>query len=168
MICEKCNQKEATIHLTEIINGKKREIHICEDCANKEKSMSFNMDFDTPFSMKDILSSVIDMGINNDFYKVEEVICSECKGSYRRFKNIGRLGCNKCYDTFKEQLTPVIKRIQGSTDHIGKVPKKIGGSLRIKNEIKRLKKELNEAVGKEEFERAAKLRDKIKELEKQI
>ncbi|SHH44407.1 UvrB/UvrC motif-containing protein [Tepidibacter thalassicus] len=168
MICEKCNKREATIHLTEIINGKKRELHLCEECANKEKSINFNMDFDMPFSMKDILSSIIDMGISNDFYKVEEFVCSECKESYTRFKEIGRLGCYKCYDAFKEQLIPVIKRIQGSTEHIGKVPKKIGGSLRIKNEIKRLKNELNKAVEREEFEKAAQIRDKIRELEKQI
>ncbi len=167
MICEKCNEKNATIHFTQIVNGKKKEIHLCEGCANKEENINFNMDFSIPFSMKDILNSMIEMGGNKDFYK-EEKLCDQCKSTYSRFKETGRVGCYKCYDTFKEEFIPLIKRIQGSTEHVGKVPRKIGGPLKIRKEIKSLREDLNKAIGNEEFEEAAKLRDKIKELEKEL
>lgn len=168
MICEKCKEKQATIHYAEIKNGKKRVINLCEECANKENGININMDFEMPFSMKDIFSSIMEMGVNKEISKAEAIVCSECNSSYNRFKDKGRLGCHKCYDEFQNQLIPLIKRIQGSTEHLGKVPKRVGGPLKIKSEIKRLRIELNKYVANEEFEKAATLRDKIKDLEKEL
>ena len=81
------------------------------------------------------------------------------------FSKTGRFGCSQCYSTFKNQMNPMLRRIHGKTFHVGKVPKRTGGQLRIKQEINRLKRELQEAVNAEEYERAAVIRDKIKELE---
>ena len=166
MLCEKCKEKKASIHLTELVNGKKRDLKLCDDCANKEKSINFNLDFNMPFHMKDIFSSIMEAGNNKDAYKNDENHCDYCKSTYSRFKDIGRLGCYKCYDKFKNNLLPLIKRVQGTTEHVGKIPKRIGGPLKIKNRISRLRLELNRYIANEEFEKAAQVRDKIKELEK--
>ncbi len=166
MLCEKCNQKQATLHLTEIKNGIKKERHLCEDCAKEEKSMK--MDFSIPFSVQDIFSSIMDVDIDNVFSVKEEQICPNCNSTYNRFKNVGRFGCHECYNTFKDQLFPLVKRIQGSTQHVGKVPKKAASSLRIRKEIDVLKEQLNDAIASEDFENAAKIRDEIKKLEKDM
>ena len=166
MLCEKCKKNQAIVHYTEIINGKKREVNLCNECASQEKEMNFN--FDLPFSIKDIFSSLSYANKSDDFINAKQVTCPKCNSSYKRFRDIGRLGCNECYLTFKDQLIPMIQKIHGSTEHIGKVPKKAGAKLRIKNKIKNLRTELNKAIQTEEFEKAAQIRDKIKSLELDI
>ncbi len=166
MLCQKCNEKEANVHVTKIINGKKTEVHLCEECARQNDEMNI----ETPFTMNNFLTSILD-SIHSSPIKVDYIkttTCSKCGMNYGKFKQLGRLGCSECYKIFDEKLMPLIKRIHGSEVHVGKVPKKAGSKIRIKKEIMALKKELNSAVKKEEFERAAELRDKIKELEKNL
>lgn len=81
------------------------------------------------------------------------------------FSNNGKIGCHDCYDAFFDNLMPVVKRIHGNSRHVGKIPNRGGGELRIKSEIEKLKSELNTAIKEQEFEHAAELRDKIKDLE---
>lgn len=166
MLCEKCKSKEATVHWSEIKNNIKKETFLCEDCAKEEKGLT--MDLNLPFSIQDIFSSIMELDINNVFKKDEEVVCPKCFSTYNRFKNTGKLGCSECYKTFKESLHPIVKRIQASTVHAGKVPKKAAKSLMARREIESLKDELNKAIAVEEFEKAAEIRDKIKLLEKNI
>ena len=104
----------------------------------------------------------------DEFINTKQVTCPKCNSTYKRFRDIGRLGCNECYLTFKEQVVPMIQKIHGYTDHIGKVPKKSGAKLRIKNKIKGLRIELNKSIQTENFEKAAKIRDEIRSLERYI
>ncbi|RKD26407.1 Protein-arginine kinase activator protein McsA [Caminicella sporogenes DSM 14501] len=166
MLCQNCHEREATVHVTKIINNQKQEIHLCEQCA--KKSDDINFDFDTTFTINNFLTGLLD-SIHSSPFKVDYIkttTCSKCGMSYGKFKQLGRLGCFECYKTFNEKLLPLIKRIHGSETHIGKIPKKAGSRIRLKHEIMSLKKQLQMAVEKEEFEKAAKLRDRIKELEK--
>ena len=78
------------------------------------------------------------------------------------------LGCSNCYIEFENRLEPILRRIHGNIVHNGKVPKRTGGTLRIRKEIEEYKEEMQRAVDNEEFERAAELRDKIKELENML
>jgi len=91
-----------------------------------------------PFSIKDIFSSLSYSNKNDDFININQLICPKCNSTYKRFREVGRLGCSECYSTFENQLAPIIQKIHGYNEHIGKVPKKSGAKLRIKNEIKKL------------------------------
>ena len=85
--------------------------------------------------------------------------------TYDEFRNTGKFGCSDCIDTFKQRLMPVVRNIQGYDTHAGKIPKRAGGSYRVQKDIEKLKLQLKQAVEKEEYEKAAQLRDKIKEME---
>lgn len=168
MLCDKCNKNEAIVHYTEIINEKKREVHLCNECASNEKGINFNFDFDLPFSIKDIFSSLSYTTKSDEFINTKQLTCPKCNSTYKNFRDTGRLGCDQCYLTFKEQVVPIIQKIHGYTDHIGKVPKKSGAKLRMKNKIRGLRIELNKCIQTEEFEKAAQIRDEIKSLERDI
>ncbi|QEK11130.1 hypothetical protein FQB35_01435 [Crassaminicella thermophila] len=166
MLCENCNKRPATVHLTKILNDKKTELHLCEQCAKQSEQI----DFETSFSINNFLTSLLD-SIQDSPIKVDYIQatkCDYCGMTYGKFKQLGRLGCSKCYSAFREKLITLIKRIQGNERHIGKIPKRAGGSIRIRNEIGELKRKLNEAIKTEAFEKAVVLRDKIRELENHL
>jgi len=171
MYCDYCKNKPATVHLTKIINGQKTELHLCEDCAKQSGEINwFNTfslnDFFQPFSVNDLLSGFLEgVGQSNAEANYAAIKCERCGMTYEQFKRTGMLGCSQCYKAFADELIPLIKRIHGNVKHVGKVPRKAGGELRVRREIERLKEELDKAVKDEAFEKAAELRDKIKELE---
>lgn len=169
MICQICNSRPANFHLTKVVNGIKSEIHVCEQCAREEGLGVDNTipNFDTPFSFSNILAGLMDFGgsgaVSHPIQR--QVKCPGCGMDYESFKNTGRFGCSQCYEVFGERLEPLFRRIHGSTQHTGKVPKRTGGIIRIKRDIEKLKYELKRAVESEEYEKAVELRDRIKELE---
>ncbi|HBM80298.1 MAG: UvrB/UvrC motif-containing protein [Clostridiales bacterium] len=170
MLCEICNERPATVHITKIINGVKSEFHICEQCARERNEFNIGSDvtdFVAPFSFSNILTGLMDFTGNNPVtYQTEKHIkCPACGLDFEEFKRTGMLGCSECYHAFADRLEPIIKRIHGNTQHTGKVPRRTGGLIRIKRDTERLKYELKKAIDSEEFEKAAKLRDRIKELE---
>ncbi len=171
MLCDKCKERPATVHYTQIINGVKTEMNLCEQCAQEEgllNSETFSpfVNF-APFSVQDLLAGLMNFLPNTgNTYVEEQLKCNNCGMTYDRFRETGRLGCSRCYDSFADELNPLIRRIHGSIGHRGKIPRKTGGVLRAKREIEELKAKLEKAVKEEAFEEAAKLRDKIRELEK--
>jgi protein arginine kinase activator len=92
-------------------------------------------------------------------------VCPQCGLSYAEFRRLGRLGCEACYETFRDDLKPLLRRVHGSTAHAGAVPAHLERGLESRREIKRLRSELDLAVRREEYERAAELRDAIREIE---
>lgn len=166
MLCEKCHKKPATVHVTKILNDKKTEIYLCEQCAKQSEQISFDTSFSINNFLTGILDSIQDSPIKVDYIKTTK--CDHCGMTYGKFKQLGRLGCSQCYHAFEEKLTTLIKRIQGNESHIGKIPKRAGGSIRIKNEIKELKIKLDKAIKTEAFEDAAVFRDEIRKLENDI
>lgn len=169
MICQLCGKKEATIHLTKIVNGVKKELEICEDCAKGMEgfNVSTDMNFGAPFSIQNVINGLMDylsgapqVGLR------QEIQCPNCKTTYSDFKNSGLLGCSNCYKTFSETLMPMIKRVQGNVEHVGKVPKKSGKELVEKRKLIKLKEELNKSILSEEYEKAALLRDEIRDIQK--
>lgn len=161
MLCERCKKNEATIHMIKIINGKKSETMLCDKCARELSDMPLKAALDNKnnLSFENLLSGFFDTLDKNN--KVE-IVCKNCGLTYTEFKKTGNLGCSKCYDSFKDSLTPRIKRIQGYTEHIGKIPIREEGQVIKKKRIKRLKEELQKAIIKEEYEKAAVIRDEIK------
>ncbi len=162
MVCNICGKSQATVHLTEIIDDQITELHLCEECAQKKGAQ-----MESHFGLSDLLAGLADLGTQFNKTKTEPKLkCLKCGLTYEDFKKVGRLGCGECYNAFKEALAPLLKRIHGSTQHYGKSPKKIAKIVKAKNESEVLKEKLQKAIQKEDFEEAAKLRDKIREMEK--
>ncbi len=168
MLCQICKKKEATITFTKIVGGQKTEIHLCEDCA-PAFSDKFSI-FPLPqFDISDLLAGLLNA---IDLYHKEEGVipgkeieCSNCHLAYNEFKQSGKLGCSVCYHDFSELLTPLLRRLHGNSEHVGKIPRQSKGKLNKIEKIKQLKKELQELILKEEYEKAAKTRDEILKLE---
>ncbi len=166
MKCEVCKEREATVHLTEVINDKITKLHLCETCA-KEKSDEMQ----SHFGVTDLLSSLMEMGpgIGDEPFKVKTMPkCSGCGMTYYDFQKKGKLGCGKCYEKFGKNLSDLLRKIHGSDRHVGKMPFKGEKTVEDQEVLKSLKNELNQMVLLEEFEKAAVLRDRIKALEEKM
>ncbi len=176
MLCQRCGKKEANVHVTKIINGKKTELFLCEDCAKETGQLSFTTNntfslknINDPFSFHNLLAGLLNPNIDASFSKeISELKCDNCGMTYKEFSKKGLLGCSQCYNSFSKKLKPLIKRIHGSNEHTGKVPIRKGGELRTKKEIQDLKTRMKEVIEKENFEKAAELRDKIHEMENNL
>lgn len=175
MICQECNERPATFHFTKVINGEKTEVHICEHCA-QENSEMFMFNANTGFSLNNLLTGLLNMesGIakteeQNVFNSNSVPQCECCKMTFQQFKKVGRFGCSQCYRTFKSYITPVLRRVHGgNTVHAGKIPERIGGDIHIRKKIEELKNKIHDFIVHEEFEQAAKVRDEIRSLEKDL
>lgn len=161
MFCDICGKSEASVHLTEIVDNEMSELHLCEKCA-REKSVQMEQHF----GLSDLLAGLADFGGPLEAQAAAKNKCPSCGLTYNDFKKIGRLGCSECYGAFKEFLIPLLKRIHGSTHHLGKAPLKTAKVARTTSPLGDLKAKLQKVIQDEEFEEAAKLRDKIRELER--
>ncbi len=164
MLCDECKIRPASIHITKINNNKKVERHLCEECAEKLGEMK--VAFQKNISVNDFLKGMFNLDFISD--KPQNVSCPNCGMTYDDFSRGGKIGCSVCYQTFYHQLEPLIRRIHGTCSHTGKVPKRAGGSLALKQKLKQLRHQLDQLVGREEYEKAAKVRDEIRALEVEL
>lgn len=167
MICQECNKRPATLHFTKIINGEKTEFRICESCAREKGELIPG----TPngFSIHNLLSGLLDLDPSQSVgTRPQQLRCDHCGLTYTQFSKLGRFGCSSCYKHFSPRLDPLFKRVHGNIVHVGKVPKRTGGLIQYRREIERLKQEMQQRISNEEFEEAAQLRDKIRELETKV
>jgi protein arginine kinase activator len=166
MMCEECGQNPATVRFEQVVNGKKTVMNLCSDCAQKRGV--FSVFFQPTFSINSLLSALLGSQVKTlpaPLAGEEEVRCRVCGMSYRDFARAGRLGCSRCYETFEDKLDPLLRRIHGSDRHIGKAPARAGGAAKVRRELEDLKRQLAAAVSKEAYEKAAELRDRIREIE---
>ena len=167
MLCDLCGKNQATVHLTEIVDEQMTELHLCEECA-RQKSVQMEQQF----GLADLLAGLAELGGKTAAEKevTDKIKCPNCSLTYDDFKKIGRLGCSECYTSFKRYLLPLLKKIHGSARHLGKIPNvKVvvdSESAPAVSEIDELRHKLQAAIGREEFEEAAFIRDQIKEAEK--
>ncbi|MFA5146184.1 MAG: UvrB/UvrC motif-containing protein [Candidatus Omnitrophota bacterium] len=161
MLCDVCGKKEATVHLTEIVNEKVTKLHLCEECAREKGT-----EMEEHFGLNDLLAGLSDLGAVTEPEVVESIKCPSCGFTYQDFRRVGRLGCSECYDAFKKQLAPLLKRIHGTDRHAGKVPLTAGKTVHDTRNIQELRMKMEKAIQAEDFEEAARLRDKIREFEK--
>jgi protein arginine kinase activator len=165
MLCDRCKEKEASIHITKYVDDDKSEIYLCEECAKE----TGHIDDNDVFSFKNLIAGILNPNVKELEDKRNEVLqCDSCGLTYDEFRKEGKVGCAKCYDTFEDKLRPLIKRIHGSEKHVGKIPKDKDKYLRVKRDIKELKAEMEKVIEDENFERAAELRDEIYALEQKI
>lgn len=161
MLCDVCKAKEATVYLTEIVEGKMRKINLCEACS-KEKGVTDPKSF----ALTDVL---LGLGTAQELEKGQPTLrCPACGFTQSDFKKTGRLGCGVCYDTFAEGLSTLLKSMHKGTQHVGKVPSKFLNVRRVGNRIRSLRSDLDQAVASEQYEKAAQLRDEIKKLETDV
>jgi protein arginine kinase activator len=165
MKCDSCG-KPATVHLTEIKGGKKLEKHLCEQCAARNEGIPVKAH--TPIN--ELLTNFV--MAHSGLQKQTGASCEHCGITWAEFRQSGLLGCEHDYDLFERDLAPLIQRAHdGATHHVGKIPARRGGSnaaggkLRRQADAARLRKELAKAVETEDYERAARLRDQIREAE---
>jgi protein arginine kinase activator len=170
MICERCGQRPATVHLTEIVNGEKNESHLCEVCAGEMHQHGYGFAV-PPIQLHHFLASLLNHSAAEG--KKQQVsssgrVCEKCGATEEQIANQGLLGCGDCYPFFADRVQPLLKKIHGSIGHTGKVPERTGGRARLTKEIGVLKNNLREAVEREDFEKAAQLRDRIHLLENNL
>jgi len=170
MICDECGEREASVHLTRIINDEKTEMHLCEKCAQK----SSQLNTDNNFSFQSLLSGIMNQNLANQNSPVfkddqsQNLVCNYCGMSYQEFTQRGVFGCEGCYDAFEGKLDQLVKRIHGNSQHKGKYPLSLRKKIKIKSEINELKNEMKLAVAKENFEKAAEIRDEIHAIEENM
>ncbi len=161
MICEKCSKNHATVHVTEVVNGVKKEAHLCDECAGKA-----GVGIKFTFSISDILGGLVEpKPSGKTTERAAQLRCPECGMTYTQFKEKARLGCANDYEVFRAGLVPLLEKIHQSTQHCGKTPHNADSQTRKENELVKLKRELDSLVKSENFERAAEVRDRIRTLE---
>lgn len=167
MICQQCQKRLASVQIVQNVNGKQLEIFLCEICASNNEKVVFKVPFGfgggLQVNLNDLLPGLINLGPSAN--QTKELTCNLCGMTFQEFQKTGRIGCGNCYELFHNELTPIIARIHGNVEYRGKLP---GERTEFGTELTgvyQLKKELKEAISKEEYEKAAQIRDKIKEIE---
>lgn len=163
MLCDICKKNVATVHLTQMVEGKTKKVDLCEACS-KEKGV----DDPTGFSLADLL---LGLGAAQEIEQSSggsEIRCPRCGFTQADFKKAGRLGCSECYKVFSEGLEGLLKTMHKGTRHVGKIPIVFRQSQDLADKLKSLQKKLEKAITSEDFETAATLRDEVKALRAQM
>lgn len=182
MMCDNCGKRNANVRYSENINGRKKELNLCEECSRKLGIGQ--IDFSLPIDFSSFLGGFMeDFGTAEFMPMINEIKtlkCNNCGYTFNDISNTGKMGCKDCYDVFEERLDSIIKRIQGANHHVGRIGKivdsKIDSKINMNNdhevkkedkqesELDKLQEELKQAIKEERYEEAAKIRDEIKKL----
>ena len=182
MLCENCGKREANVRYSENINGVKKEMHLCEECSRK-LGIADKMDFRMPaLDFSNFFGSFLEDFSTPDFMpllnQVKQIKCDSCGSTFEDIINTGRYGCANCYDVFEDRMDPILKKLQGSNRHNGRLGKISDNNVKfekkdeqkpenkINNKLEKLQEELKQAIKEERYEDAAKIRDEIKKEEK--
>jgi protein arginine kinase activator len=165
MLCQICQLNTAEIKIAHLANDKKIEIHICKECA-EEKGINHPL-----MSLPDLFGNFISELLGDDFSQKHAgqsgKKCPGCESTWEGFQETGLFGCDICYQFFEEDLKVVLRRIHGSNQHIGSRPKSFRHIV-DESELVSLKSDLERAIGAEDFERAAELRDIMRDAQREL
>ena len=156
-LCQICKQREANVYFTQIVNGQKKNMYVCRQCAGAE---GVKIDLNT------LIAGLLGWEgseVDNDEESV--IQCDRCGMTVEEFNNSGRMGCSRCYEVFYEPMQALLTRIHGNTRHRGKIPRRLERCKEAEVQIEKLKEQLQECIKTEAYEQAAQLRDQIKFLE---
>lgn len=181
MLCQNCNDNEANVKYTQIINGVKKQMNLCNKCAKELgiDPMSFDMKMDFSNFLGEMFED-FEQGFIPELIKKEDILCDKCGNSYEDFIKSGKFGCDECYETFNVKIDTLLKNIHGTNEHVGRNGKMINeAKVKVENvyqkedkkentkqsKIEKLKLRLKQEIKEERYEDAAKTRDEIKKLE---
>lgn len=177
MLCDNCGKREANVRYSENINGRKKELNLCEECSKKIgiTNVDFNMPIDFTSFFGEFMEDFATPEFMPMFNEIKSLKCNNCGFTFDDIVNTGKLGCGNCYNTFEERLNPIIRKIQGANQHVGRIGKVIDNKIEQKldnkleqknqnNQLEKLNEELKQAIKEERYEDAAKIRDEIKKL----
>lgn len=165
--CEICSA-QATVFLTQIINGKSTRVALCAKCA-KDKGVLDPSAFDLA---EKLFSDVVQENESPQAGKAGAplqpvstrlplTLCPTCGFTLDDYRRVGRFGCSRCYDVFAEEIRPVLEEIQGHDEHLGKRPEHADRRVKVQQDVFQLEEKLFSAIKREDYEAAAKLRDEI-------
>lgn len=182
MLCQNCGKNQVTFRYTQVVNGVKKELNLCDKCAKELglKDMSFSMPISFSSFLGDFFNAYSD-SLLPSFMGTKELQCDNCGTTFEDFINNGVFGCDECYETFEDKIEPLLRKIQGSSKHVGRGYKNDDPTSKVNNKkveikeeskedktktkIESLQKDLQKAIKDERYEDAAKIRDEIKKLE---
>ncbi len=159
MKCHSCSNP-ATVHLTDIVDGHKKELHLCQDCAEQQQLFKHQ-----ELNLPTILQSLIGQHLGQLTDELARLTCPACGIKYMEFRAEGRLGCPHDYEVFRVGLEPLLERIHRSVRHAGKTPRGSTAVAALQSELVDLRRQLRAAVDSEAYEKAARLRDLIRTKE---
>ncbi len=170
MQCDQCKEREAVVHLTQIVDEQVTTQHLCERCAAERGVESSTLLPKTPLG-----SFLAAMGKSPGPRGTgTRVACPGCGATLQDFREAGRLGCGECYATFGAELRDLLRRLHGSTTHVGDrylAPGTVTSEMPADalsvtaDPALALRDQLRAAVAAEDFELAAELRDRLRTLE---
>jgi protein arginine kinase activator len=166
MKCKECD-KPATFHITEITDEGIQELHLCEDHARQYLSHSETPETMTAPTLAGVMQQLKVGQTAEELARLDQRSCPACGITFYEFRSQGRLGCPNDYEFFVKELMPLIENIHGKTEHQGKHPQRSAAKSRRQTDMIRLRREMKEAVEREEYELASELRDKIQDIEGQ-
>ncbi len=162
MFCENCRKEEAKVTFKEMVGSEMTELHLCETCAKRKGLWEILSKIQK--TATSLVTGLVG-GADQKPAAEDNLQCPQCHLTYGNFKKSARLGCSKCYEAFAKELIPLMRRIHGSTSHVGKLPSSLDKMPQARREVKRLRDALRQAIAQEEFEKAALLRDELKKVE---
>jgi protein arginine kinase activator len=154
MECQLCQQREATVHIKQVQDGDVREMHVCAECAEQH-----GLEGVSPMELTDFLFGV-NAPRDEARSPADEKRCPACGFTGKEFKKRSRVGCANCYESFAEDVDPMLASMHRGDQHVGKVP----AAERKGFELMRLEQEMASAVHVQDFETAARCRDRIREI----
>lgn len=177
-ICQNCKKARATVHLTEIDpdSHEPHEMHLCEECARDSGGPPKKPEPPHQSAIS-FTTSIIGLGgagspAVGSRSTPSKIVCPECGMTNQEFRLKGRFGCLGCYGVFEESLLALLEKVHGATQHVGPGPKAVGevrrSSAAMEQELIDLRRRMLRLVKSEEYEEAARLRDQIDALEKQL
>lgn len=188
MLCDNCGKRNANVKYSENINGRRKELNLCEECSKKLGVT--NMDFNMPIDFSSFFGGFMEDFTTSEFMpllqEIKTLKCNNCGYTFEDIANTGKLGCGNCYEVFEERLDPIIRKMQGANKHVGRTGKIIDKKVEQKmsneecqkkdrvnkkndnkkeNQLEKLKEDLKQAIQEERYEDAAKIRDEINKME---
>jgi protein arginine kinase activator len=165
MQCENCKEREAAIHLTQIVDNSVTTLHLCPQCA-AEKGVQTGANV-AKFPLSDFLASMGKGVAAHPLPGDSTEECAYCGATLKDFRDTGRLGCPHCYESFEKHLRTLLRRLHGSSHHVGEVYLAPGesGAATSDQRVSEMRRQLAAAVEAENFELAAELRDRLRALE---
>lgn len=157
MLCELCETRPATIHITEIVGAQKKVLNLCEDCA-QEKGLAHGVG-----PVPGLLASLV-----GEKASAPAPTCPECGITFEEFRAKGRFGCPKDYEVFATDLEPLLEKVHGARRHAGRLPAGVTPDLARDERLRRLRRELARAVKEEQYEEAARIRDELRSAEEAL